>query len=310
VYIALAQYYTDVNRGSQAIKALQTGSVELPRRETVLTFELGAVYDKQKRHCRCGSRVPPGDRARPATCGGAQLALGYMLAERGERLDESIDLVRRALVIEPDNGSYLDSLGWAYYKSNKLELALDNLKKAATNSRAIRDSGSYGDVLFKLGRFRRRDCRLGSCAHAATAIQSIAATSTRRFAPPARSSRRNDASGAVRGAAPAPLCLRGRCSCAVAVARPRADAPDDAAAGLAGDSAAPMRVRRMTKPSRRAGRSQTSAGGWRSRDRLAAGGFAPGCSPASPPGLRSGSKRSPAVSRSSSSWRAAATRRS
>ena len=39
-----------------------------------------------------------------------------MLAERGERLDESVDYLKRALEIDPDNGSYLDSIGWAYFK--------------------------------------------------------------------------------------------------------------------------------------------------------------------------------------------------
>ena len=80
--------------------------------------------------------------------------LGYMLAERGERLDESVGYLKKALQIEPENGSYLDSLGWAYFKADKLDLADDNLKRAAdqlkTNS-VIQDH--YGDVLFKLGRY-------------------------------------------------------------------------------------------------------------------------------------------------------------
>ncbi len=80
--------------------------------------------------------------------------LGYMLAERGERLTESVDFIKRALAIDPDNGSYLDSIGWAYYKDGKLDLAVDNLKRAAdqllTNS-VVQDH--YGDVLFKLGRY-------------------------------------------------------------------------------------------------------------------------------------------------------------
>jgi tetratricopeptide (TPR) repeat protein len=77
-----------------------------------------------------------------------------MLAERGERLNESVDFIKRALAIEPENGSYLDSIGWAYFKDGKLDLAHDNLKRAAdqllTNS-VVQDH--YGDVLFKLGRF-------------------------------------------------------------------------------------------------------------------------------------------------------------
>ena len=80
--------------------------------------------------------------------------LGYMLAERGERLGESVDYFKRALAIDPDNGSYLDSIGWAYYKDGKLDLALDNLKKAAdqlTTNSVVQDH--YGEVLFKLGRY-------------------------------------------------------------------------------------------------------------------------------------------------------------
>ena len=80
--------------------------------------------------------------------------LGYMLAERGERLDESVGYLKRALALEPDNGSFLDSLGWAYYKSDKLDLAEANLKRAADQLRGnsvIQDH--YGDVLLKLGRF-------------------------------------------------------------------------------------------------------------------------------------------------------------
>jgi tetratricopeptide (TPR) repeat protein len=77
-----------------------------------------------------------------------------MLAERGERLQESVGLLQKALQIDPDNGSYLDSLGWAYFKADRLDLAETNLRRAAdqlkTNS-VIQDH--YADVLFKLGRY-------------------------------------------------------------------------------------------------------------------------------------------------------------
>ena len=57
--------------------------------------------------------------------------LGYMLAERGERLDESVGYLKKAVAMEPENGSFLDSLGWAYFKAGKLDLAEENLKRAA-----------------------------------------------------------------------------------------------------------------------------------------------------------------------------------
>jgi tetratricopeptide (TPR) repeat protein len=81
-------------------------------------------------------------------------SLGYMLAERGERLQESVEYIKRALEIEPDNPAIIDSLGWAYFKLNQLDLAELHLRKAAaglvTNS-VIQDH--LGDTLFKLGNF-------------------------------------------------------------------------------------------------------------------------------------------------------------
>jgi len=62
---------------------------------------------------------------------GALNYLGYMLAERGTGLDEAVSLIQRALKVEPDNPSYLDSLGWAYLQQGKLDLADPALATAA-----------------------------------------------------------------------------------------------------------------------------------------------------------------------------------
>ncbi len=78
---------------------------------------------------------------------------GYMLADRGERLDEAVELIRRALAQEPGNASYLDSMGWARFKQNRLEEAEDYVRKAV-----MRDSHNpemlthLGDILAKSGR--------------------------------------------------------------------------------------------------------------------------------------------------------------
>ena len=56
---------------------------------------------------------------------------GYMLADRGVRLEEATSMIQRAVTQEPSNGAYLDSLGWAYYKQNKLTEAEESLRKAA-----------------------------------------------------------------------------------------------------------------------------------------------------------------------------------
>jgi tetratricopeptide (TPR) repeat protein len=151
-HVALAQIYQDTNRGAQAVKVLQDARTKFPE-EASLSFELGAVYEKQKKYADAEAAFRQVIAQQPEH-GPALNYLGYMLAERGERLTESVDLIKRALETEPDNGSYLDSLGWAYYRDGKFDLAAESLKRAAdqlqTNS-VVQDH--YGDALFRLGRF-------------------------------------------------------------------------------------------------------------------------------------------------------------
>jgi tetratricopeptide (TPR) repeat protein len=151
-YVALAQMYSETKRGAEAVKLLQDAQLKFPE-DTTIGFELGAVFDKQKKFADAEAAFRQVLKLEPDNAP-AMNYIGYMLAERGERLNESVDLLKKALELEPDNGSYLDSLGWAYYKSDKLPQALDNLQRAADQLKAnsvIQDH--YGDVLFKMSRF-------------------------------------------------------------------------------------------------------------------------------------------------------------
>jgi tetratricopeptide (TPR) repeat protein len=151
-YISLAQMYADTERHADAIKTLQDAQEKFPN-DTSIVFELGSQYDRAKRFPDAEATFRQILTREPDNAAALNY-LGYMLAERGERLDESVGYLKKALQLEPENGSYLDSLGWAYYKADKLDLAENNLKRAAdqlrTNS-VIQDH--YGDVLLKLGRY-------------------------------------------------------------------------------------------------------------------------------------------------------------
>ncbi len=57
--------------------------------------------------------------------------LGYMLAERNEKLDEALQLVQKALELDSANGAYLDSLGWTLYRLGRLDEAEESLRRAA-----------------------------------------------------------------------------------------------------------------------------------------------------------------------------------
>ena len=57
-------------------------------------------------------------------------ALGYVLANRAERLDEAFELISRALAIKPEDPAILDSLGWVEYRRGNLDRAFRLLEKA------------------------------------------------------------------------------------------------------------------------------------------------------------------------------------
>ena len=80
--------------------------------------------------------------------------LGYLLANRGRSLDEAVKLVERALVVEPGNPAYLDSLGWAYFRRGDLEEAEKYLAPAAEQlprNAVIQDH--LGDLQARRGRW-------------------------------------------------------------------------------------------------------------------------------------------------------------
>jgi len=56
--------------------------------------------------------------------------LGYTYAEMGVQLEEAERLIRRALEIEPDDGFYVDSLGWVYYQRGDYGHAVEQLERA------------------------------------------------------------------------------------------------------------------------------------------------------------------------------------
>ena len=81
--------------------------------------------------------------------------LGYMLADHNRKLPEAVDLIQRALKIDADNPSYLDSLGWAYFRQDKLADAQPALEHAATSlPRVSVIQDHLGQLYFQMKRYR------------------------------------------------------------------------------------------------------------------------------------------------------------
>lgn len=76
--------------------------------------------------------------------------VGYSYAEQNDSLEYALQLINKALLIEKDNGYYIDSRGWVFYQMGKYDEALEELKNA---SAIIEDAvilEHLGDVYLKL----------------------------------------------------------------------------------------------------------------------------------------------------------------
>ncbi|WP_235015489.1 tetratricopeptide repeat protein [Oceanicoccus sp. KOV_DT_Chl] len=79
-------------------------------------------------------------------------ALGYVLANRTERLDEAFQLISRALAAKPGDPAILDSLGWVEYKRGNLQQALTLLQQAYQAFQDHEVAAHLGEVLWQLGK--------------------------------------------------------------------------------------------------------------------------------------------------------------
>jgi tetratricopeptide (TPR) repeat protein len=48
----------------------------------------------------------------------------------GVQLDEAEDLIQRALKLQPNDGFYIDSLGWVYFQRGDYNRAVEQLERA------------------------------------------------------------------------------------------------------------------------------------------------------------------------------------
>ena len=92
-------------------------------------FEVGAAYERkgdlataEKYFQKCLDLAPAFAQALNY--------LGYMWAEHDKNLEKAREMITKALKAEPENGAYLDSMGWVLYKLNQPKEALDYLLKA------------------------------------------------------------------------------------------------------------------------------------------------------------------------------------
>ena len=154
IQLDLAQLYQEAHRyadAEQAVRAAEPMASKASEKE-LIGFLLGGIFERQKKYDQAEMEFKTVLAMNPKDAATLNY-YGYMLADRDVRLDEATQLVQRALAEDPNNPAYLDSLGWAYYKQDKLQDAEQWLRKAVSfDSHDPTILGHLGDVYFKSGR--------------------------------------------------------------------------------------------------------------------------------------------------------------
>jgi tetratricopeptide (TPR) repeat protein len=149
---AMVGVYQRAKKFDQA-QTLLTSATQRHPNEQQLFFLQGSLYEKQKKYDdaeKAFRKALELEKDDPAVLN----YLGYMLATRGVRLDEAEAMVQKAVESDPTNGAYLDSMGWVYFKQNKLDRAEEYLKKAAIFVNSDPDIHDHlGDLYFKTKRY-------------------------------------------------------------------------------------------------------------------------------------------------------------
>jgi len=78
-------------------------------------------------------------------------ALGYILADRTRRYAEALALIERARLAEPDNPAIIDSYGWVLYRLGRSKDALVHLRRAWALFKDAEVAAHVGEVLWVLG---------------------------------------------------------------------------------------------------------------------------------------------------------------
>jgi tetratricopeptide (TPR) repeat protein len=155
-YLSIANLYLQAGRGKEAVAAARK-LLELapPTQPQLVAQALVMLASAQER-----AGDPKGAEeslrrilAKAPNDATALNNLGYFLTERGERLPDALDMIKRAVKAEPTNPNYLDSLGWVYFKLGQLDEAERYLNDAARrNTRSSTVQEHLGDLYQKRGK--------------------------------------------------------------------------------------------------------------------------------------------------------------
>jgi len=155
VYFTIADIDVRAKRWREASMALDKVDAlsTKPEDKAFLFYYRGSVAERQKLFDKAEEEFKKGLLIDPQSAA-IDNDYGYMLADRGVRLDDAVAMIKKAVDFDPQNGAYLDSLAWAYYKQGQYALAEDYARKAVARL------GTDPAVLDHLGEIYARSGKL------------------------------------------------------------------------------------------------------------------------------------------------------
>lgn len=153
LYAAEARMLFAVGRAQAALAVYDTALQKLPGNPDLL-YSRSLVYEKLGR-IEAAMADLQAILAQNPDSARALNALGYMLTNHSGRYDKALQLISRALELDPGNPAILDSLGWVHYQMGHLQKALEYLQRAYETFPDPEIAAHLGEVYWQLGRHDR-----------------------------------------------------------------------------------------------------------------------------------------------------------
>jgi tetratricopeptide (TPR) repeat protein len=128
VFAFLSSLYRKAKDFPKAVEAMERVVVLDPKSDQAY-FQLGALHDEAKNKEQSVANMKRAIELNPKNAAALNY-LGYTWAEMGVQLDEAEELILQALKIEPNDGFYVDSLGWVYFQKGDYPRAVEQLERA------------------------------------------------------------------------------------------------------------------------------------------------------------------------------------
>ncbi|GAB4362082.1 MAG: hypothetical protein OHK0021_06150 [Bryobacter sp.] len=156
IYLSLAQVQERAKNFPQMQSALDKAEAMAKSSDDKIRVQFlrGAMFEKQKNFDAAEAEFRKILALEPENASALNY-LGYMLVDRSIRLEEAYQMIRKAVDQEPNNSAYLDSLGWAYFRMDKLDEAEKYLKMSL--ERLSKDPTVHdhlGDVYLRQGKVK------------------------------------------------------------------------------------------------------------------------------------------------------------